>query len=299
MDGYKTNWKSKLAPYLLLSPAIIFIIALMGYPFIDSVRISLLNYNLLTPGDIYFNQFKNYMKLFQDKELGMVIVNSIKWVTCVVSVQFVLGFTIAMLLNTKFFGKKTYQSLTFLPWAVSGFLIGLIFKLIFNENGGILNIFLMDLNIIKEPISWLGTEKFSLVGPIVAMIWYGIPFFGIMILAALQSISNDIFEAAHIDGASSTQRFFYITVPLVKPTILMTLLLRVIWVFNSPDVIYVMTNGGPANTSNILPLYVFNQAFYTLDFGYGAAVGILIMAILAVFAVLYLRITKYESDGDS
>ena len=295
MKKSKTDWM----PYLLLSPAIIIIVVLMGYPFLDSIRISLLNYNLLTPGDIYFNHFQNYLKLFQDKELSMVIWNSVKWVFCVVSLQFVLGFTIAMILNTKFFGKGIYQAVTFLPWAVSGFLIGLIFKFIFNQDGGILNTVLISLHLIEEPISWLGTEKYSMAGPIAAMVWYGIPFFGIMILAALQSISTDILEAAGIDGANGVQLFFMIIIPLVKPTIVMTLLLRVIWVFNSPDVIYVMTNGGPANTSNILPLYVFNQAFYTLDFGYGAAVGILMMFILAAYAVIYLRITKYESTGEN
>ena len=130
------------------------------------------------------------------------------------------------------------------------------------------------------------------------MIWYGVPFFGIMILAALQSIPVDVIESAKIDGASATQTFFKVMIPYVRPTITVTLLLRVIWVFNSPDIIYITTAGGPANTSNILPLYVFNQAYYSMDFGYGAAAGILMMAVLLIYAMLYLKLTSYEKAGD-
>lgn len=288
----------KAQPYLLLLPALLFVIVLMGYPLIESIKISFSNYNLMDPNNIYFNGLENYKRMFQDPDLPKILLNTLIWVVCVVVIQFILGFALALLLNTKFWGKKIYQSLVFLPWAVACFLIGLIFKWMFNEYSGVINDLLLKTGIIHNTISWLGDKTVSLIGPIVGMIWYGIPFFGIMILAALQSIPTDVFESAKMDGSSAVNTFFKITVPYVKPTIIITLLLRVIWVFNSADMVYIMTSGGPANSSAILPLYVFNQAFYTMDFGYGAAVGILMMVILAVYALIFLKVTDYESAGD-
>ncbi|MHB8063805.1 MAG: carbohydrate ABC transporter permease [Ruminiclostridium sp.] len=295
--GIKKNL-SKAEPYLLLFPALFFIIAFMGYPLVESIKISFSNYNLTQPNDIYFNGLTNYIKLFEDKELKKVLWNTLMWVFYVVGAQFILGFALALLLNTKFIGKKIYQSFMFLPWAVACFLIGLVFKWMFNEHSGVVNDLLMKTGIISETISWLGDKNVSLVGPIIGMIWYGIPFFGIMILASLQSIPFEVFESAKVDGANAVITFFKITLPYVKPTLVTTLLLRAIWVFNSADMVYIMTGGGPANSSAILPLYVFNQAFYSMDFGYGSAIGILMMAILGAFAVLFLKITKYDSAGD-
>ncbi|MDD2504504.1 MAG: sugar ABC transporter permease [Clostridia bacterium] len=264
----KRKNRSNLTPYLLLAPAMILVLSVMGYPMIDSIRISFLDYSLLAPNDIEFIGFGNYVKLFNDSDLFNVFLNSIKWVVSVVSIQFLIGFLLALLLTRHFRGKKFYQSVVFLPWAVPVFLAGLMFKWIFSESNGILNYFLTSLGMIDEAVSWLGNSKLSMSGPITAMIWYGIPFFGIMILAALQSIPQDVYDAAKIDGSNAVQQLFYVTLPYIKPTIITTLLLRVIWVFNSPDIIHTMTGGGPANSSNILTLYVFNQAFYSLDFGY-------------------------------
>lgn len=296
--GIKSKNRPNLTPYLLLTPAMLLILGIMGYPMIDSIRISFLKYSLLAPNDIEFIGFGNYVKLFRDPEVFYVFLNSIKWVVSVVCIQFLVGFLLALLLNRRFKGKQLYQSVVFLPWAVSGFLVGLMFKWIFSESNGILNFFFTGLGWIDGAVSWLGNPRLSMIGPISGMIWYGIPFFGIMILAALQSIAQDIYDSAKIDGSNAVQQLFYVTLPYIKPTIITTLLLRVIWVFNSPDVIYIMTGGGPANSSNILPLYVFDQAFYSLDFGYGSAVGILMMLLLIIYAVLFLKLTRYESAGD-
>lgn len=285
-------------PYLLLAPGLIITAVIMGYPLLYSIRLSFMNYNLMRPDDIYFAGFANYTRMFQDPEILKVTINSVVWVVWVVGLQFVFGMALALLLNSKFRGKGIYQSVVFLPWAVSGFLIGLTFKFIFNERNGVLNFFLEKLGLIDGPMSWLGNDKLSMIGPMAGMVWYGIPFFGIMILAALQSIPVDVIESGRIDGAGTVKIFLMIMLPYIKPTILTTLLLRVIWVFNSPDIIYVMTSGGPAYSSSTLPLYVFNQAFASLDFGYGSAVGILIMIFLTLYSLFYLKLTHYSKAGD-
>lgn len=284
-------------PYLLLSPALIIVILFMGYPLLYSLGISLMNYNIVQPGKIYFNYFANYKKLFSNPDFYLVLRNSLLWVLVIVVVQSVTGMVLALLLKySRFKLKGLYQGLVFLPWAISGFLIGMIFKWIFSENGGIVNQTLSALGLISKPVSWMGTVTLSKVVPMVAMIWYGIPFFAIMFLAALQSIPNDILESADVDGATPWQKFYMIMIPYIKPTIIVTLLLRVIWVFNSSDTIYVTTDGGPANSSNILSYYVFNQAYSSMDFGYGAAAGIFMMLVLAVYACVYLKITRYENE---
>lgn len=285
-------------PYLLLLPAVLAIILVIGVPLLYSVRLAFLNYNLMRPKEIYFAGLQNFVKMFEDANIPKVLWNSVVWVVVVVGLQFFLGTVLAVLLSTKFPLKGIYQAIVFLPWAVSGYLIGLVFRLIFAENNGVFNYVLEKLGLISGPVSWLGSTETSMVGPIIAMIWYGVPFFGIMILAALQSIPDDVIESARIDGAGAIGIFFKIKFPYIKPTVLTTLLLRVIWVFNSSDILYVMTSGGPAYSSATLPLYVYNQAFSSLDFGYGSAVGLIIMLLLLIYVILYLKLTHYNKAGD-
>ncbi len=298
--GKKSKRKTlkKLEPWILLAPALIAVVGLMGYPIFDNIRISFLNYSLIRPNDIYFNGLDNYIRLFTHKDLGVVALNSLIWVGTIVPIQAILGMALAKLLNRKFRFKGLFQSIIFLPWVVAGFMIGLIFKWIFSEQNGILNYILVQMRLMDAPFPWLAEKATAILPPIVGMIWYGVPFFTIMFLAALQSIPHEVVESSMIDGATAVQRFFRIDLPYIKPTIITTLLLRVIWVFNSADVIYIMTGGGPANASSTLPLYAFRQAFATLDFGYAAAIGNMVMVFLLLYSMFFLRVTNYKNSGD-
>lgn len=285
-------------PYLLLLPAILSIAVVIGGPLLYSVQLSLTNYNLRRPKDIHFSGLQNFSRMFQDPNIGRVLLNSLIWVVVVVSLQFIFGMILALLLNSRFRLKGIYQSIVFLPWAVSGYLIGLVFRFIFSERSGLFNAVLQGLDLIEAPFAWLGTPGTSMVAPVVAMVWYGIPFFGIMLLAALQSVPLEVIESAKMDAAGPVYIFFKITLPYIWPTVLTTLLLRVVWVFNSSDILYVMTGGGPAYSSSTLPLYGFNQAFSSLDFGYGAAVGLVIMLILIIYTIVYIKLTHFNEAGD-
>lgn len=156
----------------------------------------------------------------------------------------------------------------------------------------------MKMGIIKENVAWLGTPGLSLAIVIIAMIWMGIPFFGIMILAALQSVPDDIYEAADIDGCGMFRKFFSLTLPYIKPTIIMTVLLRTIWIFNSFDLIVIITGGGPVNYSQTLPSYMYSKAFASYDFGLASAFGVLLIVILGIYAVLFLKLSNYDKAGD-
>ena len=290
--------KMKLEPWLFLLPALIVLLLLFGYPLINSIIMAFQNYKLTAPDDITFNGLENFKKLLADKDTLMILKNSVIYVVVSVMGQFICGMALALALKKHFRGRGIYQSIVFLPWAFSGFVVGLIYRWSFNGEYGVVNNLLMDLGIIDEKIAWLGTPGYSLAVVIIAMIWMGIPFFAIMILAALQSIPADVYEAADVDGCGTLRAFFKITLPYIKPTIITTILLRTIWIFNSFDLVVVITDGGPANSSQTLPAYMYSKAFGTYDFGFAAALGVVLMIILGAYAVAFLKITKYDKAGD-
>jgi len=298
--GPRLNNRTKmgLEPYLFILPVLALLVLLFGYPLLNSFIMAFENYKLTAPNDIYFNGADNFKKLFSDRDIGLVIKNSFIYVITAVSGQFLLGMTLALALRKKFPGRGLYQSIVFLPWAFSAFVIGIMFRWSFNGEYGVVNDLLLKLGAIKEQIAWLGTPGLSLLVVILAMIWMGVPFFAIMYLAALQSIPADIYEAADIDGCGVIRKFFLITIPYIKPTIIMTLLLRTIWIFNSFDLIVVITGGGPASSSQTLPSYMYTRAFASYDFGLASALGILLIAMLGLYSVVFLSATKYNKAGD-
>ena len=272
--------KKKIAPYLYVMPVLILLLIMYGYPLIKSIIMSLQDYKLTSSGSAPFNDFANFKKMFSDTDFLLLLKNSLIYVIISVVAQFVLGLILALCLKTKFRGRGIYQSIVFLPWAFSSFVVGLMFRWSFNGEYGVVNDILMKMGIIKENVAWLGTPGLSLAVVIIAMIWMGIPFFGIMILAALQSVPDDIYEAADIDGCGMFRKFFSLTLPYIKPTIIMTVLLRTIWIFNSFDLIVIITGGGPVNYSQTLPSYMYSKAFASYDFGLASAFGVLLIVIL-------------------
>ena len=290
--------KKKMEPWLFLLPVLVILLLLFGYPLINSIIMAFQNYKLTAPNDIQFNGLENFAKLFGDPDSMMILKNSFIYVIVSVLGQFLLGMMLALALKKQFRGRGIYQSIVFLPWAFSGFVVGLIFRLSFNGEYGVVNNLLMKFGLTDHNIAWLGTPGFSLAVVIMAMIWMGIPFFAIMILAALQSIPSDVYEAADLDGCGTVRQFFQITLPYIKPTLITTVLLRTIWIFNSLDLVVIITDGGPANTSQTLPAYMYSKAFGSYDFGFAAALGVILMLILGIYAMVFLKVTKYDKAGD-
>lgn len=287
-----------MEPWLFLLPVLVILLLLFGYPLINSFIMAFQNYKLTAPNDIHFNGFENFAKLVGDPDGLMILKNSFIYVIVSVLGQFLLGMTLAVALKKQFKGRGLYQSIVFLPWAFSGFVVGLIFRWSFNGEYGVVNNLLEKFGLIDNNIAWLGTPGFSLAVVIIAMIWMGIPFFAIMILAALQSIPTDVYEAADVDGCGTVRQFFQITLPYIKPTLITTVLLRTIWIFNSLDLVVIITDGGPANTSQTLPAYMYSKAFGSYDFGFAAALGVILMVILGIYAMAFLKLTKYDKAGD-
>lgn len=298
-QGYsKQRAKKLMEPYFFIFPVVVLLLGMFAYPLIKSIIMSFQEYSLLAPDSIKFNGTENYKKLFIGTETGMILKNTLVYVLVSVGAQFVLGMILALALRKRFRGRGIYQAIVFLPWSFSGFVIGLMYRWSFNGEYGVVNEILLNAGLIDKPIAWLGTPGYSLAVVIVAMIWMGIPFFAIMYLAALQSIPLDVYEAAELDGCSGIKKFTRITMPYIKPTVITTLLLRTIWVFNSFDLVLVITNGGPANTSQTMPSYMYAKAFSNYDFGFASALGVTLMIVLGVYAMTVMKVTKYDKAGD-
>jgi multiple sugar transport system permease protein len=275
-------------PYVLVSPALLIVTFVIFIPVIEAFVMSLQRYDLRRPHKIGFIGMENYATIFQDDLFWKALKNTLIWVVAGVGFQFLLGFILALLLNQQFKGRGFVRAVSLIPWATPGVLIGLMWKWIYDGNYGVLNDLLIKLNLIDHSVPFLSQTSTAFPAVIVTIIWQGIPFFAIMILAGLQVIPQELYEAADMDGANSWQKLFWITIPSLKNVILVTLLLRIIWVANSVDIIYSMTGGGPSYSTQTLSVYIFNKAM-VLDLGYASGMALILMVLLAFVAIPYLR----------
>ena len=296
MELHRKRKGVSVYPYLLLAPALIIMLSVVIVPIINAVSMSFQNYNLTRPNRIGFNNFQNYVKLFQDSIFWGSLWRTVLWVLFGVGGQFVFGFMLAMILNKYFRGRGVARAVSLIPWVTPGVLIALMWTWMYDGNYGVINDILMKLGIIHDKIAYLARKDTSMPAVIITIIWQGIPFFALMILAGLQGISADLYEAAAIDGATGIQRLFYVTIPSLKNTIFVTTMLRIIWVANSVDVIFNMTNGGPAYATQTLSVYVYKKAS-ALDMGYASAMAIMLMLVLLLAAIPYLKSTFSEKGA--
>jgi multiple sugar transport system permease protein len=259
-------------------------------PLAIGIGYSFREFNLLRPSAAEWVGFRNYVDLWQDDRFWRALQNTLVWTFASLLLQFSLGLGLALLLNTQFYGKRLVQALVFVPWAVPTFLTALTFSWLLNPVIGPLPHWLYALGAIEEPYNILGNPDTALWGPILANVWYGVPFFAITLLAALSSIPSELYEAAEIDGASAWQSFTKITLPFLGPMIAITVMLRAIWIANFADLIYIMTGGGPANSTQILSSYIFTTAFKRLDFGHASATAVVLLILLMVYAAILLAV---------
>lgn len=280
--------KPYLWPYLLVAPALAIVLCVVFVPIVNAISMSFQSYDLKFPKKIGFIWFQNYSKLLNDKLFWQSLLRTLQWVVFGVGLQFVFGFMLALILNRNFRGRGLTRAVSLIPWVTPGVLIALMWRWIFDGNYGVLNDLLKNIGLITENIPFLAQKATAMPSVITAIVWQGIPFFAIMLLAGLQGIPGELYEAADIDGASGSQKLFRITVPSLKNTIFVTTMLRVIWVANSVDVIYSMTEGGPAYASQTLSVYIFIKA-KGLDLGYASAMAIIMAILLMAVSIPYLR----------
>ncbi|MDO5671996.1 MAG: sugar ABC transporter permease [Actinomycetaceae bacterium] len=281
----RTGWRI----LAFLAPAIIFVSLFTYYPMLSGSRMAFHEWNLFDLTSTPFVGTQNFKTILTDPNFGTIARNTAVWVLASIVPQFLLGFALALALRKHFRFRGLYQALVFYPWAVSGFLIGILFRWMFNSEYGVINDLLMKSGLIDKNLLWLADPKLAMLAVVIANVWYGVTFFAIMILAALQSVPEDMLEAASLDGAGRIRTLFSIMIPTIKSTLVLTLLLRIIWIFNFPDIIFGMTGGGPANQTHILTTWMIN---FTQQGNYGvaSALGLMVVAFLTVFTGLYLML---------
>ncbi|WP_406128154.1 carbohydrate ABC transporter permease [Streptomyces sp. NBC_00989] len=284
-------------PYLLIAPAALLMLGFIAYPVISVFYYSLQNYNPTKPWRNGFAGLDNFTHAFtNDPQFWDTLTFSAKWVVVEVGLQLLFGLALALIVNQTFVGRSIGRALVFSPWAVSGVLTSAIWVLLYNSQTGVTR-YLADMGIGQYGTSWLSDPSTVFSAAVVADLWRGVPFFAILILADLQSVSKDLYEAAEVDGASRFKQFLHITLPHLKDAIVLSTLLRAVWEFNNVDLLYTLTGGGPAGETTTLPLYVANTSVEGHNFGYASALTTVAFVILLFFSIIYLRLSKF-GGGD-
>lgn len=291
--------REKRTGWLLLAPALLVLLLVYAYPIARSFWLSLFTQNLGTELEPVFNGLGNYGRMAGDGRFWQSIWNTSVFTISSLILELILGMAIALVLNQAFRGRSLVRTIAILPWALPTALIGTTWAWIFNAEFGVWNDILMRLHIIPEGqgINWLGDPTLAMMSVIAADVWKTTPFISILLLAGLQSISPDLYEAHAIDGATPWQSFRKITLPLLMPQILIAALFRFAQAFGIFDLIAVMTGGGPAGATETVSIYVYATIMRYLYFGYGAALVVITFLVLVlVVALASLLLSKVRAN---
>lgn len=286
------SFRQNLNGYLLIAPAVIAIILLSIYPLLQGIWISFLNYDMTKANSAAFGTFaglKNYHVIFSNSKYQNAVANSVVWTLVNIVAQLVLSMVIALVLNEKLRGRGIFRTIALLPWAIPAAISALTFSALYDTKIGIFNVILIKLGILDEGFSFLGNVQTAMPAVILANVWKSTPFLMIFILAALQGVSYDMYESASIDGAGKLKRFLYITLPNIKEPMAVAVILNVISIFNNFNAIWLLTQGGPLDSTEIMYTYAYRQAFVNHKFGYAAATSVVIFIVIAILTVIYVK----------
>ena len=290
------NRRAGLVPFAFLLPAIAVTAAIVHYTVLQTIWLSLHSYVIYDPEATEFVGLANFRTVLGDEVFWISLRHSVVWIVGVVALQFLLGLATALLLNESFWWRGLARALVVVPWALPSVIIGLMWTWMYDYNVGVINDLLLRTGIIAEPVAWLARPDTALAAVMAALVWQGFPFFAVTLLAGLQTVPAELYEAAEIDGAGRWRRFVSITLPSIADVIATALLLRTIWVANSLDVILVMTGGGPGYATHTLPLYAFQRAYSGMEFSYGAALALVLTLMLLAVVWLYVRRASRDLD---
>lgn len=285
-------WKMRIeerAAYSMILPAMLLVAVLGIYPLLETVKLGFYDYSLMTGGETFVG-LKNYQAILSDPLFLQSIRQTIYFMVCSIALQMAVGIGAAMLLNQEFKGRAFVRTLVFLPWAVPTIVNANTWNWIYHASYGALNRLLLKMGLIEGPVVWLGKTDTALNMIILADTWRVLPLYIILLLAALQTVDPVLIEAAKIDGANSWKRFRNVHLPTLWPTIIVLLVMRTIQTFRVFDIIYVMTQGGPNNSTMVVSFYGYYQSFKYLNWGYGSAVSIIISVTVLLLSLVFLRI---------
>ena len=281
----------------LLAPMAIVLLLVIAYPLVASLILSLYRVNLANPEQGQpFVGFSNYLYAFRQAAFWYAVQRTVYFTVISVALELVLGLLFAILLNEQFRGQLPARVAMIAPWALLTVSNGVLWAWILNPTYGVMNTILLRLHLLDAPKPWLSDTFWTVNFIIIADAWKTVPNMTLLLLAGLQPIPYDLYEAAGVDGATRWQKFTNITLPLLRPVILVSVALRTIGAFRVFDIIYVLTgNGGPADSTKVISFYAYDQAFRYLYFGYGAAVSWLITAFMLILIAIYMWLLRSDT----
>jgi len=289
------NRVQKSIPLLMIVPSLLLAVAIIGYPIIDLMWTSTQEVSRF--GKLMgFAGWANFAEVFEDPLFWSSLKNTGIWTFAVVLGTLMISMPVAMILNDDFHGRGIARVIIMLPWAISLTMTAVVWRWALNGRAGLLNATLMNAGIIDQPIEWLATASMAFLVEILVGILVSIPFTTTILLGGLSAMPQDTYEAAMVDGASGWHQFRYITLPLMKPFINIAIVLNVIYVFNSLPIIWVMTEGGPANGTDILVTYLYKLAFRFGQLGKAAAISLVMFGVLLVFTIVYVALVSRNED---
>lgn len=286
-----------LEALLWLGPALLLILGVVVYPVVALVTSSFGTFSItgLRKGDAGFD---NYVNFLTDDDLPQVVWNTLVWVGAVVIITLVLSLGLAQFLSKRFFGRRVVRWAVIVPWASALVITSQLFRLMFDYYHGIINQALLGLGIIHEPVDWLGNPQFTMPSMIAVGVFVSIPFTAYLFLAGLNGIPDDVYEAASIDGARSWQVYAGITLPLLRPAIVIAIVLNMIYVFNSFPVIWILNGSNPGYGNDTLITYMYKLAFRSADHdvGLSAAAGVFNVLLVMIAVAVYLRFVNWRDE---
>ncbi|MCF8435251.1 MAG: extracellular solute-binding protein [Ignavibacteriales bacterium] len=292
ISAFFSNLKKDGLAYIFALPALIVMVAVIFYPFAYNIVISFSNMNLSHMKDWSIVGFVQYVNVFREPQFYSIFLKTIVWTTINVTFHVVIGVSLALLLNKNLPGSKIFRVLLILPWAIPQYIVALTWRGMFNYEYGAINLLISNF-LFMSPVEWLKSPMEAFVAVIITNIWLGFPFMMIIALGGLQSIPQELYEAADIDGAKWFHKLKNITIPLIRPVMLPAITLGVIWTFNSINVVWLVSNAGePSDKTHILVSYVYKAAFNFYRYGFAAAFSMVIFLILLAFGVTFLRKTR-------
>lgn len=286
--------KKEFGQLQLMLPVIFLVSVFSLFPLLRGIYLGFTDYRLGDP--ISFNGIENYIQLFNDEyfwnsfKIGMI------WTLVVTALQVALGLGLALLLSTKIRFVSFYTILILLPWATPPIIRGILWRQMYEPNAGAVNIILSDIGLINAPINWLSSFEYVIPAVIVAGVWGEVSKAAIFLLAGLQTIPHDLYEAGKIDGAGMRDQFIHITLPMLKPVLAAIVSLTFMWNFNTFGIIWVLTQGGPGGMTRLPMLAAYEEGFRYGYIGYAAAIGNVMIIVLSVMLFLYIRVQLRERN---
>jgi len=287
------NKREWLLPTLFLAPALAVLLSLSIYPLIYSITISLQQET--ASGSVW--TLGNFTRLASDNFFLTAMVHTFVYAVAALSCEFLLGLGLALLLNSKIRGRGLFRASLLVPMMLPAVVVGVVWRLMLNPDFGPINGTLRRLGISTEALTWTASPKLAMLSVIAVDVWQWTPFVFLVLLAGLQAIPEEPYEAALIDGSNRWQTFWHVTLPLLKPSILIVLLLRTMDLLRVFDQIFILTEGGPGFATETISLYIYRTAFRFFDFGYAAAMSFVLLALTNVISVIYIKFLHEPRKG--